>query len=83
MKTPAWVAFVAAIGCLPIFSMPWLIAKAPDQSDVKLFLWLYPAISLIDAYSSWKSYPERPHLLWLMLVVNLLIAAAMWVLVSL
>lgn len=82
MKAPKWATWIAVIVCLPLFSMPWLIADSAPDSNTKTMLSLYPLAVLLGAYCARKAMPERPEVFWILIAVIVLVHAAMWVLVN-
>jgi len=82
MKAPKWAAWLAVIVCLPLVSLPWLIADSAPDSNTKVMLWIYPFAVLLGAFCAWKSMPERQEVYWILIAVLLLVHAAMWVLVN-
>ena len=82
MKAPKWAAWVAVIVCLPLLSLPWMIADSAPDSNTKIMLSLYPLVVVLGAFCAWKCMPERPEVFWILVAVILLVHAAMWVLVN-
>lgn len=80
MNAQKWATAIAVIICLPIISMPWLIAQCqPDSFNEKL-LWAYPFAVICGAYCAWKSMPDRPEVFWILIAVIALTHAAVWLL---
>ena len=82
MKAPKWAAWVAVAVCLPVISLPWLIAACPPGLTYEALLWLYAPVIILAAYCAYKSMPERPEVFWVLIAIVILTHLAMWVLVN-
>lgn len=82
MKPPKWAVWVAVAVCLPIISLPWLIAECPPDHTYETMLWLYAPVIIVTAYCAYKSMPERPEVFWVLIAVAILTHLSMWVLVN-
>lgn len=69
------------LATLPVLAYPALLAKAPEEGSVELFLWLYPVYVAVSAICAWICRDDRPAVMWILIVLMLLTHAAMWVLV--
>lgn len=79
---PWWVKLLLVVMTLPVLSLPWLLAKAPEENTEALWLLrLYPVAIVLAAWCGWKAYGQRPEVTWVLIAVMFLTNAAMWVLV--
>lgn len=81
LKTPGWMTAIIIVAAMPVFQMPLLLARiAGDDSQSRIFTYVYPIYVVAAAWLAWCSYPERPVLSWILVVLMLLTHAAMWLL---
>lgn len=74
---PLWAKILIIVSALPVFSYPWLLANAGNDSETRTFLWLYPIYVLVSAVCAWLCWPDRREISWILIVLMLLTHAAM------
>lgn len=82
-RVPVWMMVVIVLAALPVTAFPVLLSNATaDGSDVRTYLWLYPAYVAVAAYLAWQCYGRRTEMSWIIIVLMLLTHAAIWLLVT-
>ncbi|MBD5314823.1 MAG: hypothetical protein HDS08_01495 [Bacteroides sp.] len=82
-RTPVWMLIVIILVMLPVFQMPMLLATCPpDLSGIRTLIWGYPFYVLLTGWLAYVSYPSRPAISWILLVIMLMSHAAIYMLVT-
>ena len=82
-RTPAWMVIVIIVMMLPVFQMPMLLSACPpDLGGIRTLIWGYPFYVLLTGWLSYVSYPSRPAISWILLVIMLMSHAAIYLLVN-
>lgn len=69
---------------LPAFSFPALLDRLPsgDGNPATPLVWIYPFYMLLSGWLSWKAYPQRSYVSWILLAVMALSTLAIYQLVT-
>ena len=82
MRTPLWFKILVVLMMVPLAIFPSYMASMPADGEARLLVWLYPAYVIATGICAWVSYPRRPDVAWILLVLLALSHAAMYVLVN-
>lgn len=83
LKVPLWVTIVIIVATLPAALFPTLLGMCPPAApELRTLLWCYPFYALLTAALAWLSWPERPYMTWILVVLLILTHAAVWAAVS-
>lgn len=77
-KRPWWFAVLLVVLVLPSFSMPWILADAPEGSMLHLLIKWFPAFLLLSAVCAWFAYPARRDVSWILVAVMILSALSLF-----
>lgn len=81
--TPLWVKILIIILLMPVFSTPALVSTLPpDHQEWRSIIWGYPFYLILSGWLAWKSYPARPAVAWILMILMVMSSAAIWMLVN-
>lgn len=80
ISTPLWFTVLCIVIALPATAIPQLLALC--NPDLKAMVWLYPVYVVASCWLAWKTYPQRPLLAWILLILTILSHAAIWLMVT-
>lgn len=82
-RTPVWMVIVIIMIMLPVFQMPMLLGACPaDMGGIRTLVWGYPFYVLLTGWLAYVSYPSRPTISWILLVIMLMSHLAIYMLVN-
>lgn len=80
---PWWVTVIIILLMLPATDFPVLLNNCPvDNPTARTLVWCYPFYVLLTGALSWLTWPERPYLTWILLVIMALTDVAMWLMIT-
>lgn len=77
---PWWVKVLIVAVCLPLASLPWLMAGNVETDTGKILLRFYPLFVPLNAVCAWRAWRRTPEITWILILLMLLTHAAMWLL---
>lgn len=78
---PLWVKALIIAAALPALAFPRMLSSAPEDSNIELWMWMYPVYVVLSCVCEWKAWRRRPEVTWILIAVMLLTHAAMWTLI--
>lgn len=82
-RTPVWVIIIIIVLTVPATATPALLANCPAGVDqVRTMVWCYPFYLLLSGWLSWRCYPQRPALAWILMTLMAASTVAMWALIK-
>lgn len=82
MKTTLWFKILTIVLMMPLAMFPAYLGSIPADGTARLLVWLYPAYVIATGICAWLSYPRRPEVAWILLVLLALSHAAMFILIQ-
>lgn len=83
---PLYVKILIVVLALPLFSALRLAGMldpaSPVYPTVRLTVWLYPFYMLLSSWLAWKAYAERPVITWILLALEILSTASIYLLIA-
>lgn len=80
--TPWWMTLIIVIAMIPAMAMPFAMTGLPAENPGRLLTYFYPAYVIASGICAWITYPKRPELTWILIVLLLMSHAAMYILVN-
>ncbi len=88
-RIPGWFKILILITALPLFAWPWLMRRATDvftdngmdNSLPWTFVMLLPLYVVLSTWISYRVYPTRREVAWILQGLQILVYAAMLMLV--
>ena len=77
-RRPWWFTAILIVLVLPAFSMPWLLASAPQGSLLQMLIKWFPAFLVLSAGCAWYAYPQRRDVAWILVVMMILTTGALY-----
>lgn len=89
-KVPGWFKVLMLVTALPVFVWPWFMSRATETftegaTDNTLpwtLVMLLPLYVVLSTWISYRVYAARPEVSWILQVLQVLVYAAMLVLVA-
>lgn len=78
---PVAVKILIVVAALPVLAFPWMLSAAPEDSNIELWMWMYPVYVILSCACEWKAWGRQPEVTWILMAVMLLTHAAMWALI--
>lgn len=81
---PWWLALIVIVLLLPAFAIPELLtmqaadAGNPNPGAVRALTWIFPLVCVAYAILIWLSWPTRPFISWMLIVMSALTSAAIF-----
>ncbi|MDE5727816.1 MAG: hypothetical protein K2H94_06815 [Duncaniella sp.] len=83
---PLYVKILIVLLALPLFSALWLAGRlepaSPIYPTVRLMVWLYPFYMLLSSWLAWKAWAERQAVTWILLAMEVLSTASIYILIA-
>ena len=77
-RAPAWFTAVCIAAALPVLAFPTLLGMASGEHSLIIKLW--PVYAIASSWLAWASYPQRPALSWILIILTLLSHASVTIL---
>lgn len=82
VATPKWMIAIIIVAVIPVMQLPWLLDACQAASQGRTLVWLYPFYAIIAGYLAYLSYPNRPVISWILIVLMVLSHIAIHMLVN-
>lgn len=80
---PWWMTAIIIVAMLPATAFPVLLNNCPaDNPTARTLVWCYPFYVLLTGALCYITWPERPWLTWILLIIMALTHAAMWLMIT-
>lgn len=81
-RTPWWMTALIILITVPLLAYPMALSTLPADHEAKTLIWLYPAYVIAAGICAWISYPRRPEITWILIVLMILSHAGVYYLIN-